>query len=362
MLWEKPIESFRRIGVLRGTGSLAVGKQVLYAAADDRCLVLGRTTEAEVRRLALPNSKQTREWGYLAVLDDMVIGSVVNQGGIYRTFGRDAIYAACYGDNTKISVSNELFAHDTRSGKRLWTHQPRGAFLDPAIAVNQAYVVYVESRNAKTLLGPSRSHYPELLDSEGGDLVALDRKTGQVAWRQAFDNPKAIQTLFLSCTDHEVVISFSRNTVAQGAGTATVHYEARVYEPTGEQRWQQSFNTGKRPNLDHVEQDRHPAIVGSRLIVEPNIYDLRNGKLIDTFQRGYGCGTISASANDHFFRSGNPAYYNLTTKKITPLNSVTRPGCWINVITSDGLVLAPEGSSGCICQYPIQCSMIFAPR
>ena len=362
VLWERPIESFRRIGVLRGSGSLAAGETFLYAAAGEHCIVLDRTTGKEVRRLHLPRHDNPREWGFLAVHDGTVVGSAVHRGGVYRTFARDAIYAAGYGDNTKITVSNELFAYDTQTENRLWTYQPKGAILDPAIAVNQSHVVFLESRAVKTLLGPPRNHYPELLDAEGGDLVAVDRKTGAEIWRHGFDNPKGIQTLFLSCTDEEVVVCFSRNSVTEGAASATVHYEARVYEPDGEIRWQQSFDTGKRPNLDHGEQDRHPAIVGQRLVVEPYIYDLADGKKIDTFSRGYGCGTISASADALFFRSGNPASYSLTTKQLTPLNSVNRPGCWINIITSDGLVLVPEASSGCICKYPIQCTMVFAPN
>ena len=119
VLWEKPIESFRRIGVLRGSGSLAVGENFLYAAAGEHCIVLDRTTGKEVRRLHLPTYDNPREWGFLAVHDGTVIGSAVHRGGVYRTFTRDAIYAAGYGDNTKITVSNELFAHDTQTGKSL---------------------------------------------------------------------------------------------------------------------------------------------------------------------------------------------------------------------------------------------------
>ncbi len=339
-----------------------MGDQFLYAAAGGHCLVLDRMTGQQQRRISVPASADSREWGYLAVLDDTVIGTAVRRGGVYRTFGRAAIYDAGYGDNTRLTVSNELFAANSLSGASLWRYQPHGAILDPAIAVNAKHVVFLESRAAKSLDGPPRSHYPQLLDVHGGDLVALDRRTGRQAWRKAFDGPTGIQTLFLLCTDAEIVIGFSRNRVAEGASGPTVHYEARVYEADGTLRWQQIFNTGHRPNLDHGEQDRHPAIVNGRLVVEPHIYDLANGKLLDTFRRGYGCGTVSASANHLFFRSGNPATYSLENRQLTPLNAVSRPGCWINVITSDGLVLVPEASSGCICDYPLQCSMVFAPK
>ena len=43
-----------------------------------------------------------------------------------------------------------------------------------------------------------------------------------------------------------------------------------------------------------------------------------------------------------------------------PLTRVNRLGCWINMITAGGLILVPEASSGCSCDYPIQTSFAFA--
>ncbi len=45
--------------------------------------------------------------------------------------------------------------------------------------------------------------------------------------------------------------------------------------------------------------------------------------------------------------------------KSNPLNKVSRPGCWINIIPAGGLVLVPEASSGCSCNHPIQTSFGF---
>ena len=39
-----------------------------------------------------------------------------------------------------------------------------------------------------------------------------------------------------------------------------------------------------------------------------------------------------------------------------------RPGCWINTIPADGLVLQPEASAGCLCLFPIMCSVALEPR
>jgi len=77
-------------------------------------------------------------------------------------------------------------------------------------------------------------------------------------------------------------------------------------------------------------------------------------------RNGHGCGTISASANNLFYRADNPAlcnlYKNATTQRI---NFVNRPGCWINIIPAGGLVLIPEASSGCTCEFPLQTSIVY---
>jgi len=64
-----------------------------------------------------------------------------------------------------------------------------------------------------------------------------------------------------------------------------------------------------------------------------------------------------------FYRAGNPAFCivpeNNTGEKI---NMVSRPGCWINIIPAGGLVIIPEASSGCTCDFPLQTSVTYLPQ
>ena len=39
-----------------------------------------------------------------------------------------------------------------------------------------------------------------------------------------------------------------------------------------------------------------------------------------------------------------------------------RPGCWINIVPAAGLILIPEASASCVCNYPLQTSMAFLPK
>ena len=130
-------------------------------------------------------------------------------------------------------------------------------------------------------------------------------------------------------------------------------------------RWRREQDNHKNPGGDHGEQTLHPVIVGDAVYAEPCAYDLATGQPLAnwTFNRGgHGCGTMSASAHQLFYRAGNPAMLDLRTGQASRLSTVSRPGCWINIIPAGGLVLVPEASSGCTCGFPVQTSYGFAPR
>ncbi len=105
-------------------------------------------------------------------------------------------------------------------------------------------------------------------------------------------------------------------------------------------------------------------IVDSTAYVYPLAYELDGGKPVDTWRlrRSGGCGTFSASADAMFFRARNPTTCNLADGTQAKLTKVTRPGCWINIIPAGGLVLIPEASSGCTCNFAVQTSLALTPK
>ena len=52
---------------------------------------------------------------------------------------------------------------------------------------------------------------------------------------------------------------------------------------------------------------------------------------------------------------------DLATGQRSKVTTVSRPGCWINMIPANGMLLIPEASSGCTCDLAIQTSMAFVP-
>ncbi|RPJ35045.1 MAG: hypothetical protein EHM35_09425, partial [Planctomycetaceae bacterium] len=110
-----------------------------------------------------------------------------------------------------------------------------------------------------------------------------------------------------------------------------------------------------------------PVVIGDRIIIEPRACDLRTGKIQmrldpitekqvpwEFLRPGHTCAITSASPNALFYRSSCVAFYDLVRDAGVALFGGIRPGCWINMIPANGLVLVPEASVGCTCSYPLR--------
>jgi len=115
-------------------------------------------------------------------------------------------------------------------------------------------------------------------------------------------------------------------------------------------------------------------VVGDTIYAEPWGYNIHTGEQKTRVHpltgervkweivRGGGCGMISACPSTSFFRSGATGYYDLARDMGTFHFGGLKPGCWINIIPANGIVLASEASAGCACLYPVRCTVAFTPR
>ena len=240
----------------------------------------------------------------------------------------------------------------------LWTYR-KGVILNSAIVLGDGRIYFVESRNPVVIADADGRIRVDDFCKTGAHLVALDAATGKKQWEQPFDQPYG-QYLFLSFAGDALLSTGSYNVGDR------VHYGLASFDPTtGTQRWTNSFR-GQASGGVHGEQWQHPAIVGDTIYVLPYAFDLKTGAQKQGWQfargGGQGCGTVSASASQLFFRGGVPKMHDLTLDRLIPLTQVNRPGCWINIIAAGGLVLIPESSSGCTCDWSLQTSLAFVPR
>jgi len=369
VLWNRVFASSRRVVIHKDCSYLAAADGAVYVAAADRCLALDPQTGKTQRTFTLPpiDDDRKREWGYVGIVGDTIVGSAAREGSSRRSQSHRIDRTETYYDFVPLVCSETLFAFDRTTGKSRWSYTPKdGAILNPTIAIGGSAVFFLESANPATLKAKlTRANLGDLL-GKGSKLVALDLTTGKERWRRAGPFEALQHNVFLAFAEDRIVVAGSRNSSADKK-TATVLYDVQVFDAqTGKWKWQKTHDTRHAIGGDHGEQDQHPVIVGARLYCEPFAYDLHTGQTLDwkwpwAGRKRNGCGNISASASSFFYRDGSAGMFDLATSQQKALTTETRPGCWINLIPAAGLLLAPEASSGCTCNFSVQTSFALMP-
>ncbi len=99
VLWQRPIAGAVRVRVDVDGGNLAVNKDALFVAAEDKCHRLDPATGKPVRVYDLPPSPQAepRRWGYVACTDKTLFGSAATPlpneyGAIWKALVKDGMW------------------------------------------------------------------------------------------------------------------------------------------------------------------------------------------------------------------------------------------------------------------------------
>jgi len=342
-------------------------------AAGDKCVRLDAESGRRLAAFEMPNAgdHHPRVWGYVCVVGDRLLGTAAFPGASLTTHSKDTIGGTYY-DGQAIVTATSLFCLDRDSGKVLWNYDGQtGAIGHPTLCVADGRVHFFETSAEKSLAfdraNRGREPVTTFLGTDGSAarLVALDLADGKPIYREQIKLPSAQHIVFLSAADGRLLVTTSRNAKAQGAGRLTLWYDFTALDAaTGRHLWYHEWHTGIGTGGSHGEQDQHPAIVGNRMYLRDISVDMETGKRISGWQwnrSGHGCGTFSASNDALFFRGANPTMCSLSTGKNAKLTTVTRPGCWINIVPAAGLILIPEASSGCTCGFSVQTSMALAP-
>ena len=363
VLWETSVPGSLRNGMMNDCGNMCVNEDMVYVAAEGECWLIDVDSGVCDTRYATPDLSipEKTHWGYVAVVGDQLFGSTQKPSSSFTTFGfgNDSV-GQIEGDFKLKALSSSLFSMDRHTGQLLWRYE-NGLILNSAIGMGPEHIYLVENRDptVRTKKGRISAH---LFCRGTVHLVALDKKTGEVAWDIPFEFPYEHQ-VFLSCAQGQVVIVGSENI------NKAVVYDLYAFDAdTGTLNWHTQTPTKTNQGGVHGEQWQHPAIIGDRLYLTPRAtgtlfeYELHTGKQSQSKRpRWGGCGTISASTSHLFYRNANPEMQNLSRQQQIKITATTRPGCWINIIPAGGMVLIPEASSGCTCSYPLQTSLGFIP-
>lgn len=365
-LWDAEIPQSRRAGVYRDASHLVASGDSVYVAAAAECLHFDATNGNELHRFALPEEQAEKsEWGYIATVDDLLFGTIQKQGATRRDHSREQIEEGTYYDSRPLVCSESFFTLERKTGERFWQYRPAtGPIVNPTIAIADGRVCFLESTNSELPSPQTGRHKAVDLFRSPPLLTVLDMRTGSLLWQEPLDLKHIEHTIYTSASRNRIVVNGSFNRTA--GGKPRVHVDVSVFDgASGQRLWHKIQNNGAEAGGAHGEQDLHPVIVGEKLYCEPFAYNLQTGEpLADwkwTSGRRRGCGTISASASTFFFRHSHPTMFDLTGNRYSKVTTSTRPGCWINMIPAGGLLLIPEASSGCSCNYAIQSSMAFLP-
>jgi outer membrane protein assembly factor BamB len=378
ILWEREIPDSVRVAAFKDAAGVAATASELLMVSGDACLVLDAQTGATRRRIPAPGPAGPKAWGYLATVGGRIVGSVARPGGSLRaqTKAEDEII---WRNLQPLVCSTSVFAVDAASGRTLWEYAARGgAIPNPSLTILGGRVCFLESRNARTLeAADGRVRIPDLVGS-GARLVALDLETGVPAWSTEADLRAMEHVLFMSGARETLLVTGTRYAEVDPSETKgrakptqlkRVRYDLVAFDArTGAPRWK----TTAIPSYDevltgaHGEQVQHPAIVGEVVYGPGFAVHLLTGRPHDgwAWQKSAKCATLSTSRHAAFSRFATaklPHVFDLATGEKTVLSRVTRPGCWINMIPAGGLLLIPEASSGCTCEYPFQASMALRP-
>lgn len=351
-LWDMAVPGALRTNMSRDASNMVATDDYVLRCTGSECWRLDAATGQRTGTYAVPPSPDgtQRDWGYLAWAGDLLFGSATLPASAYER--ADGIFYS--GPTWPALTSDRFFALGLSDGETRWECDG-GLIIHKTIAIGDGHVFFIESRGDEALSAGPGQRGPEIL--EAMFLVGLDADTGKKLWERSVD---------LKSCGLALMLSYSRGVlVAWGSASQNrvVAFDAR----DGSTLWEQSFKGGGYAHF------HPPAIVGDTVYAEPFAYDIRTGAPRmrvhpvtgeDTpwrFARAYGCGTVSACPAAMFYRSGSMGMYDLKGDAGTSNWGGMRPGCWINIIPAAGLVLAPEGSSGCICSYPIQTSIAFIP-
>ncbi|MCK4294941.1 MAG: PQQ-binding-like beta-propeller repeat protein [Planctomycetes bacterium] len=364
--WQVEIPNSRRLGVFLDSGSMAVDENLLYVVAEDKCH--GFDVQTGTRRLThkMPQLIEDgpRQWGYIAYTGDVILGTGRRKGASYTETSYDADNALWH-RNMKLVVSDYVFAVNKTTGEPLWKYKD-GLVLNTTIAIGgpgpRGPRMYFIETDSPAALADKLGRMPAKTLFDGGEqyLVGLDIQTGRLAFKEKIDASNFGEPVYINYAKGILLLSGS-----DLVGKSIRYYYDAFDSRSGRVLWRASHDTSLATDGGHGEYNRHPTIIDNTVYAWPYAYNLRTGKKIQGWKfdrRGHGCGGVSASAQCLFWRGANPWMYDLGPGGgPARLTSVTRPGCWINIIPAGGLVLIPEASSGCTCAFPLQSSTAFIP-
>jgi len=366
-IWQRDIPGATRLQIQGGAPSnLATDGNSLFLVVRNRCMRLDAATGKTLKTYPIPVPRKNKPamWNYLACVD----------GVLYGSRSLRAVWAGHSDD--------ELFAIDVESGRTLWSHSA-SRVIPSTICIDNGLMFFVDrtvtdQRCDQAMTG--LEHKPRL-DKRGKPLppdvrlvVCLNAKTGKKKW----EKPQYVgDCVEIGKGGGDLAAMCAKGVLLLCGQPWNGHFWRDFLAGKFSRRSLLAFDTttGEMIWSGHKGYRSRPIIVGNRIVAEPWAHDLKTGEELmrtnpftgaqarwQVSRPGHHCGNVAGSPHMLFFRSASTAYYDLLEDYGTAHFGAQRPGCWINFIPANGLLMIPEASSGCICPYSLHCTVVLHPR
>ena len=349
ILWSKQIPTMRRANMPRDGSNMVATDEHLLVALGGRCVAFDGQTGERLRHFDVPelSYRHQHDWGYVSRDGSRLFGSTVRRGSQY--LGDQGEWYEGFGTKDIARVtSDSFFALDAYDGSTQWLYD-RGIVMNSTVTIADGRVFFIESQSDTARNAESGRLLKELMEDQV--LVALDATTGDIVWEKAFDFSQCRFVTYMAHANGTLLVTGSD----EKRNFHTYAFDAS----TSELLWQHEAPDKKG---HHTGQLAHPTIVGSLVYFNKHTYDLRTGKVLGVHDfNWHGCGVMSASNHSVFSRYEYHGMLDLKTKKRTEFLGI-RSGCWLSLIPSGGLLLAPESSAGCSCGHALQTSIAYVPK
>lgn len=349
VLWVQQIPPLRRANMPRDCSNMVAADDTLYVALGGYCVAMDPATGRRNDRISLPNpaSAATHDWGYLAAAGDTLVGSCVKKGAHY--VGDDGEwYEDFIAPNVARVTSDRLFAVDREQTTLRWTYGG-GTIINSTITMADGTIWFVESTNSAAADAPTGRLFEEVQRDQ--QLVAVDRRSGSVLWKQPFDFSKCEYSIYVCHGDEALIVT--------GADRDKVFHTYAFDTQNGQLIWQHKAPAQKTHHSGHLS---HPVLIGGKLFINRMVLDMATGHVLQTdLLERRGCGTMAGSSRVIFYRHHYHGSWDLQSNERREYRAV-RSSCWLGTIPAGGLLLVPESSAGCSCDDAIQTSMALVPR
>lgn len=349
VLWAKQIPTMRRANMPRDGSNMVAADEHVCVAMHGKCVAFDGQTGKRLRNFEIPDELELDgfDWGYVSRIESNLFGSAVRPNSQYIGDKGEWYETSQDKDIAKVT-SDAFFSVNAYTGTMNWAYSD-GQIINSTITVADGLVFFVESRSDAAKNADRGRLSREVLQDQV--LVAIDAVSGEIVWQKPYDFSKCEYVAYVTHGNGTVLVT--------GTDKKNTFHTYAFDSKSGKELWQHDAPMKKG---HHTGQLAHPTIVGELVYFNKHTYKLRTGEVLGVHNFDWhGCGVMSASNHTVFSRYEYHGMLDLDTNKRTEFLGI-RSGCWLSLIPSGGLLLAPETSAGCSCGHSIQTSIAYVPK